>query len=203
MQRKAYSHKEKEIVREKLIQCGLELMAKQGIAHTTVEQVYQQVGISRTFFYSFFNSKEDLIVEALVLQQPKIIVYLNTLMNDPNLSWRQAVTQFLTTCCYGEQNGIVVLTLEEQQALFKRISNDSYQRFRTKQLALFQKILTIMNVKSDSQTVGVFTNLILTLLVVRKAIPQSLPLFVPEAADATTTFQINALVDALEQLKLS
>ncbi len=86
MPRKAYSHKAKEIVREKLIQCSLELMAKQGIAHTTVEQVYQQVGISRTFFYSFFNSKEDLIVEALVLQQPKIIVYLNTLMNDPSLS---------------------------------------------------------------------------------------------------------------------
>lgn len=63
MQRKAYSHKEKEIVREKLIQCGLELMAKQGIAHTTVEQVYQQVGISRTFFYSFFNSKEDLLLK--------------------------------------------------------------------------------------------------------------------------------------------
>ena len=202
MPRKAYSQKEKEIVREKLIQCGLQLMASQGIAHTTVEQVYQHVGISRTFFYSFFKSKEDLIVEALYLQQPNIIAYLNELMNDSTLSWREAVTQFLTTCCYGEQNGIIILTLEEQQALFKHLSNESYQYFRAKQRALFQQILSCMNVHSDNQTVGLFTNLILSLLVVHKAIPHSLPFLVPEAADATITFQINALVNALERLKL-
>lgn len=56
-----------------------------------------------------------------------------------------------------------------------------------------------MNVHSDNQTVGLFTNLILSLLVVHKAIPHSLPFFIPEAADATITFQINAL----ERLKLS
>lgn len=60
-----------------------------------------------------------------------------------------------------------------------------------------------MNVHSDNQTVGLFTNLILSLLVVHKAIPHSLPFFIPEAADATITFQINALVNALERLKLS
>jgi hypothetical protein len=38
-------------------------------------------------------------------------------------------------------------------------------------------------------------------MVVRKAIPDTLPLFVPEAADETVEFQINAIVDALEKLK--
>lgn len=90
-------------------------MASQRIAHTTVEQVYQHVGNSRTFFYSFIKSKEDLNIEALYLQQPNIVAYLNELMNDSNLSWREAVPRFLTTCCYGEQNGIIILTLEEQQ----------------------------------------------------------------------------------------
>ena len=51
-------------------------MAEQGIQHTTVEQIYKKVGISRTFFYSFFAAKEDLIVETLYLQQPKIIAYV-------------------------------------------------------------------------------------------------------------------------------
>ena len=32
-------------------------------------------------------------------------------------------------------------------------------------------------------------------------IPDTLPLFVPEAADETVDFQINAIVDALEKLK--
>ena len=38
-------------------------------------------------------------------------------------------------------------------------------------------------------------------MVVRKAIPDTLPLFVPEVADETVDFQINAIVDALEKLK--
>ena len=64
----AYSKEERERIRAELLQTGLDLMAKQGVQHTTVEQIYRKVGISRTFFYSFFPAKEDLIVEALYLQ---------------------------------------------------------------------------------------------------------------------------------------
>lgn len=45
----AYSEAERERVRKELITTGLELMAKQGIQHTTIEQIYLRVGISRTF----------------------------------------------------------------------------------------------------------------------------------------------------------
>lgn len=38
-------------------------------------------------------------------------------------------------------------------------------------------------------------------MVVRRAIPDTLPLFVPEAADETVDFQLDAIVDALEKLK--
>ena len=51
-----------ERVRTALITTALDLMSRQGVQHTTVEQVYKAVGISRTFFYTFFPSKEDLIV---------------------------------------------------------------------------------------------------------------------------------------------
>lgn len=106
MPKVAYSEKDRERIRTELIAVGLELMAKQGVQHTTVEQIYKKVGISRTFFYSFFSTKEDLVVEALYWQQPKIIEYIKKLMADPALSWRDAVKQFLYACCYGERNGI-------------------------------------------------------------------------------------------------
>ena len=120
MPKVAYSEAEKAQVREALLTKGLELLAKQGIQHTTVEQIYKAVGISRTFFYSFFPTKESLIIEALYLQQPRVLVYAQKLMDAPSLSWREAVTQFLYACCYGEKNGILILTIEEQQMLFPR-----------------------------------------------------------------------------------
>ena len=201
MPKVAYSEEDRARIRTQLVAVGLELMAKQGIQHTTVEQVYKKVGISRTFFYSFFSTKEDLIAETLYLQQPKIIQYVQALMADPTMSWRDAVKQFLHACCYGEENGIAVLTIEEQQLIFKRLSTESYQVFRQKQRRLFGEILENFGIKADTARINLFTNLSLTAMVVRRAIPNTLPLFVPEAADETVDFQLNAIVDALEKLK--
>lgn len=201
MPRVAYSEEDRARIRAQLVTVGLELMAKQGIQHTTVEQVYKRVGISRTFFYSFFPTKEDLIVETLYLQQPRIIEYAQMLMADPALSWRDAVKRFLHACCYGEKNGIAVLTVEGQQLIFKRLSKESYQLFRRKQLRLFGKILESFGIKADTARIHLFTNLSLTAMVVRKAIPDTLPLFVPEAADETVDFQLDAIVDVLEKWK--
>lgn len=203
MPKVAYSKEDKERIRTELVTVGLELMAKQGIQHTTVEQIYKKVGISRTFFYSFFATKEDLIVETLYLQQPKIIAQVQRLMSDPVLSWRDAVKKFLYACCYGEKNGIAVLTIEEQQLIFKRLSKESYQMFRQKQHRLFGEILENFGIKADAARINLFTNLSLTAMVVRKAIPDTLPLFVPEVANETIDFQINAIVDALEKLKIA
>ena len=201
MPKVGYSEEERERIRAVLVTTALEQMARQGIQHTTVEQIYKKVGISRTFFYSFFPTKEDLVLETLYLQQPKVISYVQKLMADHALSWREAVKKFLHACCYGEKNRIAVLTIEEQQLIFKRLSKESYQVFRQKQLRLFGEILENFGIRADTARINLFTNLSLTAMVVRRAIPDTLPLFVPEAADETVDFQINAIVDALEKLK--
>ena len=201
MPKVSYSEEDRARIRTELIAVGLELMARQGIQHTTVEQIYKKVGISRTFFYSFFPTKEDLIVETLYLQQPKILAHVQKLMGDPALSWRETVRKFLYDCCYGEKNGIAVLTVEEQQMLFRRLSKENYQLFREKQLRLFGQILEGFGIRATPERVALFTNLSLAVMVIRRAIPDTLPLLVPEAADETVDFQIEAIVDALERLR--
>ena len=169
MPKVAYSEAEKAQVREALLTKGLELLAKQGIQHTTVEQIYKAVGISRTFFYSFFPTKESLIIEALYLQQPRVLVYAQKLMDAPSLSCR--------------------------------LSHEAYRAFREKQIRLFGNILECFGIGADCARVGLFTNISLMAMIVRRAIPETMPLFVPEAADETVAFQIKAIVDFLEPLK--
>ena len=201
MPRIAYSDEDRKRIRAELVRVGLELMTKQGIQHTTVEQIYKKVGISRTFFYSFFPTKEDLIVETLYLQQPKIIEFAGRLMSDADLSWREAVKRFLYACCYGEKNGIAVLNVEEQQLIFRRLSKESYAVFREKQMRLFGEILRCFGIKAEREDIELFTNISLTVMVIRRAVPDTLPLFVTEAMDDTVNFQINAIVDALEKMR--
>lgn len=201
MPKVAYSEADRTRIREALVKAALELMARQGIQHTTVEQVYRAVGISRTFFYTFFPTKEDLIVETLYLQQPKVLAYARQLMEDPALSWREAVRKFVRDCCYGERNGIAVLTIEEQQMLFRRLSPESYRTFRERQISLFGQLLECFGISADPAKVSFFTNISLLAMVVRRAIPDTLPLLVPEAADETVEFQIDAIVEYLARLR--
>ena len=201
MPKVAYSEEERARVRAALVDAGLELMARQGIQHTTVEQIYKKVGISRTFFYSFFPTKEDLIVETFYRQQPRVLARAQSLMADPALTWREGVRQFLRDCCYGERSGIAVMTVEEQRLLFQRLSPESFRTFREKQFCLFAGLLSCFGVPASRENVQLFTNISLTAMVVRRAIPETLPFFVPEAAEATVAFQIEAIADALERMR--
>ena len=141
MPKVAYSEAERAHIREVLIAAALEQLAKHGMQHMTVEQVYRAAGISRTFFYSFFPTKEDLVLETLYFQQPKVLSYARGLMDDPALSWREGVTRFFYACCYGEESGIAVLRIEDQQLLARRLSPESYRVFREKQQLLFSRLL--------------------------------------------------------------
>lgn len=201
MPKVAYSEEERQQIRKDLICTALELMAEQGIQHTTVEQIYKKVGISRTFFYSFFPTKEDLVIEALYYQQPKIIAYVNQLMSDPALTWHEAMNRFIYSCCNGAKSGFAVMSVDEQQMLFHRLSEESYGMFRKKQAVLFGKILECFGIEPCKERVDLFINLCLTIVLIHRSVPERLPFFVPEAAEETTRFQIDAVVNHLEKLR--
>ena len=123
-------------------------------------------------------------------------------MSDTSLSWREAVKKFLYSCCYGEKKGIMVMTVEEQQIIFRRLSEESCKTFRENQFKLFGKILECFGVRADKDVIHIFTNLSLTAIIICRAIPDTLPFFVPEAAEKTIDFQINAIVDCLEKYRI-
>lgn len=201
MPKVAYTEAERQSIRQELVSVGLELMAEQGLRATTVEQIYSRVGISRSFFYSFFPTKEDLIIEAIYLQQPKVLKYAGELMAVPELSWREKMKSFFHACCDGDQ-GIAIFSMEEHQLVFKRMTEESRRVFREKQKKFFSDILKCFGIEAESGDISLFANLCLSAIIVRKAIPDKLPLFIPEAADPMAEFQINAIVDYLESLKV-
>ncbi len=199
MPKVAYSEAERQQVRENLVTTALDLMARQGIRRTTVEQVYRAVGISRTFFYTFFPTKEDLVVEAFYRQQPRVLDFARQSLE--GRSWREGVTDFLRACCAGPGGSLAVMTVEEQQALFRRLSPETRRVFREKQAELFNGLLRCFSVRPSRERTALFTNLCLSVMVLRRAVPDALPFLVPEAADAAMTIQIQTIVDLLDAMR--
>ena len=111
MARKSYSEQEREQIRDKLLIAVLECIAERGLIHSSIDVLCGKAGISKTFFYRFFSSKEELVLQALRYQQPKLLSYAQSLMDNADLSWREGVKTFLTNCCYGAKNGVAVLSI--------------------------------------------------------------------------------------------
>ncbi|HIR57270.1 MAG TPA: TetR/AcrR family transcriptional regulator [Candidatus Gallacutalibacter pullicola] len=201
MARKAYSEQEREQVRRALLTAVIQCIVDRGLIHSSIDVLCKKVGISKTFFYTFFPSKEELVLEALRYQQPKLLQYARQLMEDPSLSWREGVRTFLETCVYGEKKGIAVLSIEEEQEVYRCLSQKNFQTFREAQTKLFRDLLVIFGLPVDGIEPRLFGNLALSMMMVYKAIPDTMPFLFPEAADDMVKFQINALLDEMQRAK--
>lgn len=203
MGRKAYSEQEREQVRTALLTTMIQCIVDRGLSHSSIDVLCKKVGISKTFFYTFFPSKEELVLEALRYQQPRLLQYARQLMDDPALSWREGVRTFLEICVYGKKKGIAVLSIEEEQEVYRCLSQENFQTFRNDQTKLFRDLLEIFGLSVDHIDPRLFGNLSLSMMMVYKAIPNTMPFLFPELAEDMVEFQINALLDAMQRAKES
>lgn len=201
MGRKAYSEQERDQVRTALLTTVIQCVVDRGLIHSSIDVLCKKVGISKTFFYTFFPSKEELVLEALRYQQPRLLQYARQLMEDPALSWREGVRTFLETCTYGEKKGVAVLSIEEEQEIYRCLSQENIRTFRADQTRLFRDLLMIFGIPADSIAPRLFGNLALSMMMVYKAIPDTMPFLFPEMAEDMVEFQIKALLDEMQRLK--
>ena len=201
MARKAYSEEERMQVRNALMATVIQCIVDRGLIHSSIDVLCKSVGISKTFFYTFFPSKEELVLEALRCQQPKLLDYAHQLMDDSSLSWRAGVETFLKNCCYGAKSGVAVLSIEEEQQVYRCLSEENFQAFRRDQVLFYSRLLAIFGLPVDSIDPRLFGNLALAMMMVQKAIPDTMPFLFPEVAEEMVDFQVKALVDEMERIK--
>ena len=201
MARKVYSEEDREKVRKALINTMIQCIVDRGLIHSSIDVLCKRVGISKTFFYTFFSSKEELVLEALRYQQPRLLDYAHQLMEDPALSWREGVETFLKNCCYGGKSGVAILSIEEEQQVHHCLSNESFHAFRQDQVSFYGKLLSIFGLPADGIDPRLFGNLALVMMMVQKAITDTMPFLFPEVADDMVNFQVRGLVDGMERVK--
>ena len=201
MPRKAYSEQERERVKEALMAAVLQCIVDRGLIHSSIDALCRKVGISKTFFYSLFTSKEELVCHALRYQQPRLLAYAQQLMENPALSWRAGVETFLKDCCHGAKSGVAVLSIEEEQQVYRCLSEENFQAFRRDQVVFYGRVLAVFGLPADCIDPRLFGNLALAMMMVHKAIPDTMPFLFPEVAEQMVDFQVKALVDKMERIQ--
>ena len=93
------------------------------------------------------------------------------------------------------------MSIEEEQQARRCLSEENFQAFRQDQVSFYGKLLSIFGLPVDSIDPRLFGNLALSMMMVHKAIPDTMPFLFPEVAEDMVDFQVRALVDEMERIK--
>ena len=64
-----FNDQNRDIVREKMLQTGFELLKKYGVKRMTVSEIARACGLAKGTFYTLFPSKEDFIYQIIVYRR--------------------------------------------------------------------------------------------------------------------------------------
>ena len=76
------SVKKKEVKKDKIIEKSMELFCEKGYRTTKVEEITKALGISKGNFYTYFNSKEEVLYEVLNIMKNERIRMMEEINTD-------------------------------------------------------------------------------------------------------------------------
>ena len=115
-----------------VIQC----IADRGLIHSSIDVLCKKVGISKTFFYSFFSSKEELVLHALRYQQPKLLDYARSLMKNPKSDVSVLLVTFFLTVIFDLTIAIEIGLLIAMLFFMRRVAETTHVSVTTDEIDL-------------------------------------------------------------------
>lgn len=201
MPRVAYTDADKKEIRRRLAEVGLELFSQKGFKNVKLTDILTEVGISKPFFYTFFASKEDLVLHILNYQQEMLFQILTEEMANETIDWEEKVNNFLQKLLYHRKNHLFIMTQEEEVWVYERLKPENYEIFQKEQTKFYQRVLDFLEIPEEKCTPQVFGNLLLSLLLVHNSAVDSMPFLFTEHLEKTAALQSQFLLQYLSALR--
>lgn len=146
MSRKAYSQQERTALKKRLHEIGLDIYLKQGIQNVKLPEILQLAGISKPFFYTFYPSLGDLIIDIIDEQRISIMKLLEKTQADETLDWRGKIEAFLYPLLHHREHRFFILSPEEEVWLYQRLTKQCFDSFQKSQIAFYEDLLAAWEV---------------------------------------------------------
>ena len=167
MPRKGYSLQERDRIREALLNEGQRVLSRKGFKATTLDEVFEAVGISKTFFYKFFSSKEQFAREVVVHQQPLFVDFLQTTMSRKDGgAFAQRLKRFYLDIC-DSKSGFFVPTVPDFQSMRKRATIDEQCLYRECLRSYGADLMKVLGIPADAIESSIFFNLFMQPILVK------------------------------------
>ena len=124
---RGFSDEERSEIREDLIETGRELFLRWGPEKTNVADVTDEVGIAKSTFYRFFDSKSELYFEVFVRERDDFLDALTTELDDVDDAETGLRTLFEVYLTWIEQSPPIqrVVLENEYDAVYRDVSEET------------------------------------------------------------------------------
>lgn len=201
MARKTYTETDRARVRQALLDAGQKTAAKNGLHALRLAELTASVGISKPYFYTFFDSLEDFCLQLMETQRQRLEQLLVQELAQGDGTWEERLERFFHTILLHRENGIIVMTQQEEAALHSRLDPARFQAFRPGQREFFRRLLKLLEIPESACPPEVLANLVFSCVLIHNSAPQSMPFFFPDYLDETAELHIRFLVRHLAALR--
>ena len=126
MARKTYTEEDRARVRQALLDTGLNMAVSKGLKGLHLAELAAAVGISKPYFYTFFDSLEDFSLQMMEEQRCRLLRLLEQELARPEGIWEEHVESFFRTILRHRENGILVMTQGEEADLHSRLTPERF-----------------------------------------------------------------------------
>ena len=201
MPRKSYSPQDRNAIRDALIEEANKLFAHNGIARTNLSEIYEKVGISRAFFYRFFDAKISLAKAVLLTLFPRMQNAFLTFLHDPNEQpWEERMAQFLWFISDPTRSGCALPSPEEQNAILQTMTPEEKHAFDQQRRDFACTILAACHIPRETMHEGVFFNRYIILLTMRHPEKTTFPLCFDEQTEDAFASAVTAFIQSLTRM---
>ena len=197
MAKKTYTVQDREDIREQLLDLGQRSFSQKGYREASLKEIYEAVGISKAFFYTFFPSKEALAIQVLLRQRTKMLERARKVAQE-SASWRGSLETVFDLFFHGDRHGVFVLELDDLPHLCRHMSQHELQDFEMGLTQFYQALLELWNIPVTAGQCHLIQNMVNTLLLsYHSHLYSSFP-FHPGVDEETVSLQIRLIIDYLE-----
>ena len=126
----SFTEVEKTHIRAELLEAGRELFATRGLKKTSIEDLTRPAGISKSSFYAFFESKEALYLELLMMGRRRMKEEISATFPATDDA-REAIVHFLHAAIHEIETGAltrrVITHPEEWRTVTRRVSPEQME----------------------------------------------------------------------------
>ena len=201
MARKSYTEEDRARVRQSLLDTGLQIAVERGLRGLHLAELTKCVGISKPFFYTFFDSLEDFSLQLMEEQRSRLCRLLEQELARPEGTWEDRVESFFRTILRHRDNGILVMTQREEADLHSRLAPEQFEDFRPGQREFFSRVMELLEIRPEDCRPEVLANLVFSCVLIHNSAPESMPFFFPDCLEETAELHVRFLVRYLSSLR--